>query len=89
MSVTQIVALVAAAAVAAWTFREQIEYAVACLFSDDHDHAPAARRGPSYQQSMLFLANVRLRLVETSTLSKDAAAAVETLTLALMAGSDK
>lgn len=85
MSVTQIAALVAAAAVAAWTFREHIEY----LFSDDHDHAPAARRGPSYQQSMLFLANVRLRLVETSTLSKDAAAAVETLTLALMAGSDK
>jgi hypothetical protein len=38
---------------------------------------------------MLNLADVRLRLVETSALSKDATEAVETLTLALLAGSDK
>lgn len=89
MTTAQVVSLVAAACVAAWSLREHIEYAVGLLFSDDHNHTPAARRGPSYQQSMIFLANVRLRLVETSALSKDAAAAVETLTLALMAGSDK
>lgn len=45
--------------------------------------------GPNYQTAMGDLASVRLRLVRTATLTKDAAAAIETLTLALMAGSDK
>jgi hypothetical protein len=44
---------------------------------------------PNYQQSMQHLASVRLRLVRTATLAKDASEAVETLTLALLAGSDK
>lgn len=85
MTATQIVALVSAVAVVAWTFRDQIERLVAL----GRGREQAARRGPSYQQSMLYLASVRLRLIETSTLSKDAASAVETLTLALMSGSDK
>lgn len=57
-------------------------------------HAPAEDAGlkpigPNYQTAMGDLASVRLRLVRTDTLTKDAAAAIETLTLALMAGSDK
>jgi len=57
-------------------------------------HAPADDAGlkpigPNYQTAMGDLASVRLRLVRTDTLTKDAAAAIETLTLALMAGSDK
>lgn len=45
--------------------------------------------GPNYQTAMQHLASVRLRLVRTGGLSKDASAAVETLTLALMNGSEK
>lgn len=89
----QIVAAVAALAVLAWVFRADVVYAVETLVgwaaSDDGDEPPAKRRGPTYQQAMLDLAAVRLRLVETSALSKDAAGAIETLTLALLAGSDK
>lgn len=44
---------------------------------------------PNYQTSMQHLASVRLRLMRTGCLSDDAAEAVETLTLALMNGSDK
>lgn len=52
--------------------------------------APALKPiGPNYQTAMGDLASVRLRLVRTGTLTKDAAVAIETLTLALMAGSDK
>ena len=89
----QIVAAVASLAVLAWVFRADVAYAVETLigwsFADDGDEKPAPRRGPTYQQAMLDLAAVRLRLVETSALSKDAAGAIETLTLALLAGSDK
>ena len=76
MTAVQIASLVAAAAVAAWTFRDQLRRA-------------AGSRGPSYQQAMVSLASVRLRLIETSKLSPEAGAAVEALTLALVAGSDK
>lgn len=79
MTAVQIASLVAAAAVAAWTFRDQFKRLV----------LPAGSRGPSYQQAMVNLAAVRLRLIETSTLSREASDAVETLTLALVAGSDK
>jgi len=89
----QAASIVAAAAVLLWAFRGDLWYvaesAIGWAASDDHDHAPAKRRGPTYQGSMLNLADVRLRLVETSALSKDAAEAIETLTLALLAGSDK
>lgn len=89
----QVIAAAAAACILAWVFRGEVMYAVETavgwLFSDDGDHPPARRRGPTYQQAMLDLAGVRTRLIETSTLSKDASEAVETLTLALLAGSDK
>jgi len=89
----QATAIIAAACVLTWVFRGDIYFVVESLagwlFSDDHDHAPARLRGATYQEAMLDLANIRLRLVETSAFSKDAAEAVETLTLALLAGSDK
>ena len=89
----QVYAAVAAAAVLAWVFRAEVWYGVERLIgwaaSDDGDHPQAKRRGPTYQEAMLDLAAVRLRLVETSALSKDVAEAIETLTLALLAGSDK
>lgn len=89
----QIVAAIAAVGLLAWVFRAEalyaVESAVGRLFADDGDEKPAKRRGPTYQEAMLNLADVRLRLVETSALSKDAAGAIETLTLALLAGSDK
>jgi len=79
MTAVQIASLVAAVAVAAWTFRDQLKRLV----------LPSGSRGPSYQQAMVNLAAVRLRLIETSALSREASDAVETLTLALVAGSDK
>lgn len=43
----------------------------------------------TYQRAMLDLANVRKRLVGTTGLDEKAKAAIDTLTLALVAGSDK
>lgn len=42
----------------------------------------------TYQRAMLDLANVRKRLVATTGLDEKAKAAIDTLTLALVAGSD-
>ncbi len=51
---------------------------------------PAAPRpGPSYEKAIADLASVRRRLVETENLGDAQKAAVDTLTLALVAGSDK
>jgi hypothetical protein len=89
----QAASILVAAGVLLWVFRLELLHAgellVGKVFADDGDQAPAKRRGPTYQEAMLDLADVRLRLVETSSLSKDANEAVETLTLALLAGSDK
>lgn len=89
----QVASILVAAGVLLWVFRVDVWYVVESLvgraFSDDGDHAAAKQRGPTYQEAMLDLADVRLRLVETSSLSKDATEAIETLTLALLAGSDK
>ncbi len=45
--------------------------------------------GPNYQDAMQHLASVRLRLVRTESLTKEAIASIEVLTLALMEGSDQ
>jgi hypothetical protein len=52
---------------------------------------PAARSTAaiSYQSAMADLANVRKRLLDTSLLDDKVKAAIDTLTLALVAGSDK
>ena len=51
--------------------------------------SPPAPRGPTYQEAIANLANVRKRLVATAALDEKAKAAIDTLTLALVAGSDK
>lgn len=88
MSEQQLLPLAAAICVLLVVFRSEI---MACWSAVKNLRAPAAAggRGPSYQKAMLDLAGVRLRLVETESLSADAAAAIEKLTLALLAGSDK
>lgn len=43
---------------------------------------------PTYQSAIADLAHVRLRLVQTKALDDKARAAIDTLTLALVAGSD-
>jgi len=43
---------------------------------------------PTYQSAIADLAHVRLRLVQTEKLDEKAKAAIDTLTLALVAGSD-
>lgn len=50
---------------------------------------PVAPRGIGYQTAIADLANVRKRLADTSTLDEKAKAAIDTLTLALVAGSDQ
>jgi hypothetical protein len=50
------------------------------------DRAP---RSPTYQGAMSSLAQVRHRLIATDNLTDAAKAAVDALTLALVAGSDK
>lgn len=49
---------------------------------------PAAA-GPNYQAAVANLSAVRSRLVKTSSLTDEAKSAIDTLTLALVAGSDK
>ena len=44
---------------------------------------------PTYQASLAALAAVRLRLLQTEQLDDDRKAAIDALTLALVAGSDK
>ena len=45
--------------------------------------------GPTYQEAMANLAFVRRRLLATETLGDEQKEAIDTLTLALVAGSDK
>lgn len=54
------------------------------------DVSPARRPvGPTYQEAIADLASVRLRLLGTDGLTDQAKAAIDTLTLALVSGSDK
>ena len=90
MTTGQILAVVAAVLVAIWP---QVyaagERVVGLVFSDDGDHPPAKRLGPSYQAAMLALANVRLRLRSTDCLDETRKQAIDVLTLGLVDGSDK
>jgi hypothetical protein len=51
--------------------------------------APPAKPGVGYQAAIADLASVRRRLVETKMLDDKCRAAVDTLTLGLVAGSDQ
>jgi hypothetical protein len=50
---------------------------------------PGERARPTYQASLSALATVRLRLLQTESLDEKAKAAIDSLTLGLVAGSDK
>ena len=50
--------------------------------------SPPAPRGPTYQEAIANLANVRKRLADTDTLGDAEKKSIDTLTLALVAGSD-
>jgi hypothetical protein len=51
--------------------------------------APPPHLAPTYQSAIADLAHVRLRLLQTESLAEAEKKAIDTLTLALVAGSDK
>lgn len=51
--------------------------------------SPPPHLTPTYQSAIADLAHVRLRLLQTETLADPERKAIDTLTLALVAGSDK
>jgi hypothetical protein len=51
--------------------------------------ARAPHLAPTYQSAIADLAHVRLRLLQTDNLAEPEKKAIDTLTLALVAGSDK
>lgn len=65
-----------------------LSYAVR-LLSGDLSHASSKPVGITYQASMADLANVRKRLLDTKQLDDKSKGAIDTLTLALVAGSDQ
>ena len=80
----------AAVLVAAWP---QIREVASSLMSEDKT-VPAPKPlnevvSPNYQTAIANLATVRLRLIHTEGLGDPQKAAIDTLTLALVAGSDK
>lgn len=66
-----------------------ITHAVETFFSDDGDHPLAKRVGPDFETAVSHLAQVRSRLIQTDLLGDEAKKAIDVLTLALVAGSDK
>lgn len=50
---------------------------------------PVKQAGPTFEQSVANLAKVRSRLIDTSLLADNEKKAIDVLTLALVAGSDK
>lgn len=77
----------AAVAVALWPQAKALSAGVAAWLERK---APATHRaGVGFQAAVDHLANVRLRLLQTSALEEEQKKAIETLTLALVAGSDK
>ena len=90
MTVAQVLAAFVGLVVVFWTpICHAVEAVAGRLFSDDHDHPAAPLLGPSYEQAISDLAHVRRRLIDTEGLGDPQKAAIDTLTLALVAGSDK
>lgn len=79
MTVLQSMAAVAAVVVAGWP---HIGKAISFL-------SEKKATGPGYQSAIESLASVRLRLLKTECLGDEQKKAVDTLTLALVSGSDK
>jgi hypothetical protein len=96
MTFEQIAISALAAVVALWPnlagMAEKAAAGVGGLVADKlvtpHTPAPAAADG-SYHEAIADLANVRTRLLKTELLLDPQKAAIDTLTLALVGGSDK
>lgn len=95
MTTVQIVGLAAAAAVVLWP---QLHYAATWLAvaassllrrEPGPEPAKPAAIAPNFRDAVAHLAQVRLRLLTTEALGDEQKKAIETLTLALVAGSDK
>lgn len=88
MSAVQIGVIVAAAAVAAWPQIASVVKSLALGGIRLPSRAPAAS-SVSYEKAIRDIAEVRFRLVDTDLLTDEAKKAIDSLTLALVAGSDK
>lgn len=87
MSIEQIALAAAAAAVAAWPKIQSL--ALAWLKKPAPGPTPKPLSSVGYEAAIHDLASVRSRLAATSLLADDQKKAIDTLTLALVAGSDK
>lgn len=93
MTPIQIAGVAAAAAVLLWP---QIKFAAtwlavaaSSLLRRDVEPIRPATIAPNFRDAVAHLAQVRLRLLTTEALGDEQKKAIETLTLALVAGSDK
>jgi hypothetical protein len=82
VTTVQIVSAVAAALIVSWPWLKNIAGFLPAV-------PRPAKAGVSYEESIHNLAVVRSRLVVTSHLAEEQKKAIDTLTLALVAGSDK
>jgi hypothetical protein len=93
MTVEQIAISALAAVVAFWpnlaTLAEKAAVGVGGMVADKLVPPPASTETGSYHAAIADLANVRTRLLKTELLLDPQKAAIDTLTLALVGGSDK
>lgn len=82
MTATQIASSAAAVAVVAWPWISAAASKLSNL------RRPATKRAAGYEEAIHNLAVVRSRLVSTALLGEEQKKAIDTLTLALVAGSD-
>lgn len=91
MPMLQAAAAVAAVVIVAWpavtAAWPRLKAAVTPPSGPQDAHVRPA--GPTYQRAMLDLASVRQRLLATDSLTEPVKAAIDTLTLALVGGSDR
>lgn len=93
MTLTTGLATAAALAVAAWPQIRTASAWLASLWNDDPSVPPVRPLhevvSPNYQTAIANLAAVRLRLIHTKCLGDDQKKAIDSLTLALVDGSDQ
>jgi hypothetical protein len=78
--------IAAAAAVLFWPVKPK---ATGSIYFPAAPAEPPKPSQPTYESAISDLAKVRLRLLQTDALDDKAKAAIDTLTLALVGGSDK
>ena len=81
--------IAAAVALLMWPDAKPASVKTAPLPSIDVPAIPQPPKAPSYRSAIESLASVRTRLISTGNLDEKATAAINELTLCLVAGSDK